>query len=87
MLEPTINTIIAQEFLDEIGEKHDVSMAVSLVEGSPSLQTACRPEGYDFRYEKDGNLNAVERVFREIKRRTICFSNCFSNTNAETADD
>jgi len=25
--------------------------------------------------------------FREIKRRTICFSNCFSNASAETVDD
>ncbi|TKX58289.1 IS6 family transposase, partial [Halorubrum sp. ASP1] len=24
--------------------------------------------------------------FRGIKRRTICFSNCFSNAEAETAD-
>jgi transposase-like protein len=38
-------------------------------------------------YEKHGNRNAVERVFRETKRRTVCFSNCFSNASAETADD
>ncbi|RDZ34352.1 IS6 family transposase, partial [Haloferax sp. Atlit-105R] len=25
--------------------------------------------------------------FREIKRRTSSFSNCFSNAEAETADD
>ncbi|PSP83316.1 IS6 family transposase, partial [Halobacteriales archaeon QS_6_64_34] len=31
--------------------------------------------------------NAVERVFREVKRRTSSFSNCFSNAEAETADD
>jgi hypothetical protein len=30
---------------------------------------------------------SVERVFREIKRRTICFSNCFSNAMVETADN
>ena len=85
--EPTTNTVIAQRFLAEIEKKHDVSEAVFLVDGSHSLQAACHRRGYDFRYEKHGNRNAVERVFREIKRRTICFSNCFSNASAETADD
>ena len=86
-LEPTRNTMIAQTFLAEIGEQHDVSEVVFLVDGAQSLQTACRQMGYDFRYEKHGNANAIERVFREIKRRTICFSTCFSNASAETADD
>ena len=86
-LEPTRNTMIAQQFLTEIGEKHDVSEAVFLIDGAQTLQAACRRASYDFRYEKHGNRNAVERVFREIKRRTICFSNCFSNASAETADD
>ncbi len=86
-LGPTTNTVIAQAFLAEIDEKHDVSEAVFLIDGAQSLQAACHRGGYDFRYEKHGNRNAVERVFREIKRRTICFSNCFSNASAETADD
>ena len=86
-LEPTTNTVLAQTFLAEIDEKHDVSEAVFLIDGSHSLQAACHRGGYDFRYEKHGNRNAVERVFREIKRRTLCFSNCFSNASAETADD
>src|SRR6056297_2092030 len=73
-LEPTTNSVIAQTFLAEIDEKHDVSEAVFLVDGSHSLQAACHRGGYDFRCEKHGNRNAVERVFREIKRRTICFS-------------
>ena len=86
-LEPTTNSVLAQTFFAELREKHDVSDAVFLVDGSHSLQAACQRHGYDFRYEKHGNRNAVERIFREIKRRTICFSNCFSNANAETADD
>ena len=86
-LEPTTNTVLAQTFLAKIDEKHDVSEAVFLIDGAQSLQAACHRGGYDFRYEKHGNRNAVERVFREIKRRTICFSNCFSNASAETADD
>ena len=85
-LEPTTK-VLAHPFLTELSEKHDVSDAVFLVDGSYSLQDACQRHGYNFRYEKHGNRNAIERVFRDIKRRTICFSNCFSNANAETADD
>jgi len=86
-LEPTTTKVLAHSFLTELSEKHDVSDAVFLVDGSHSLQDACQRHGLDFRYEKHGNRNAVERVFREIKRRTLCFSNCFSNAEAETADD
>ncbi|MDB9254098.1 IS6 family transposase [Halorubrum ezzemoulense] len=86
-LEPTTTKVLAHSFLAELSEKHDVSDAVFLVDGSHSLQDACQRHGFDFKYEKHGNRNAVERVFREIKRRTICFSNCFSNAEAETADD
>ncbi|MCD2200481.1 IS6 family transposase [Halobacterium sp. KA-4] len=86
-LETTTTKVLAHSFLAELSEKHDVEDAVFLVNGSHSLQDACHRHGYDFRYEKHGNRNAVERVFREIKRRTLCFSNCFSNAEAETADD
>ena len=86
-LRPTTTKVLAHSFLTELTEKHDVSDAVFLVDGSHSLQAACHRQGFDFRYEKHGNRNAVERVFREIKRRTVTFSNCFSNVEAETADD
>jgi transposase-like protein len=86
-LEPTTNSVLAQTFFAELCEKHDVDDAVILIDGSHSLKDACRRRGLDFRYEKHGNRNSVERVFREIKRRTTSFSNCFSNAKAETADD
>jgi putative transposase len=34
-----------------------------------------------------GNRNAIERMFRELKRRTSSFSNCFSHVNPETAEN
>ena len=86
-LRPTTTRVLAHSFLAELSKKHDVDDAVFLVDGSHSLQAACHRQGYDFRYEKHGNRNDVERVFGEIKRRTICFSNCFRNAEAETADD
>ncbi len=67
-LRPTTTTVLTHSLLTELSEKHDVNDAVFLVDGSKSLQAACQRHGFDFRYEKHGNRNAVERVFREIKR-------------------
>jgi putative transposase len=86
-LEPTRTNVIAQTFFAELREKHAVEEAVFLVDGSHSLQHACRRHGFEFRYEQHGKRNSVERVFREVKRRTSSFSNCFSNAQAETANE
>jgi len=86
-LEPTTNNALADQFFAELRDKHDLDDATVLVDGSASLQRACRKHDLDFRYERHGNRNSVERVFREIKRRTTSFSNCFSNANVETADE
>ncbi|OTF11718.1 IS6 family transposase [Halorubrum sp. SD612] len=86
-LEPTRNNAIADQFFADLREKHDVDDAIILVDGAAPLQRACRKHDLDFRYERHGNRNSVERVFREVKRRTICFSNCFSNAEAETANE
>jgi transposase-like protein len=86
-LKPTTTKVLAHSFVAELREKHAVDDAVFLVDDSTSLKSACNRHGLDFRYEKHGNRNAVERVFRDIKRRTSSFSNCFSHVDPETADD
>jgi len=86
-LEPTRTNALAELFFRELREKHDVDDAVFLVDGATPLQEACRRHGLDFRYERHGNRNSVERVFREVKRRTNSFSNCFRHADPETADD
>jgi transposase-like protein len=86
-LEPTRTNVIAHAFFRELREKHDVDDAVFLVDGAVPLKDACQRHGLDFRYERHGNRNSAERVFREVKRRTSSFSNCFSHANAETADE
>jgi transposase-like protein len=86
-LEPTRTNVLAHAFFTELREKHDVDDAVFVVDGATPLQDACNRHGLDFRYEKHGNRNSVERVFREVKRRTTAFSNCFSHAKAETADE
>ena len=86
-LEPTRTNVIADQFFAELCEKHDVDDAIFLVDGAVPLHRACERHGLDFRYERHGDRNSVERVFREVKRRTTSFSNCFSNAEAETADE
>jgi len=86
-LEPTRTNVLAHAFFAELREKHAVDDAVFLVDGADPLKDACQRHGLDFRYERHGNRNSVERVFREVKRRTSSFSNCFSNAERETADD
>ena len=86
-LEPTRTNVLAYSFFRELREKHAVDNAVFLIDGATPLKDACNRHGLRFQYEKHGNRNSVERVFRELKRRTSLFSNCFSNAEAETADD
>ncbi|WP_238705368.1 IS6 family transposase [Natrinema pallidum] len=82
----TTTTALTERFLQELTEKHDVEDAVFLVDGAQHLQTALRRHGLRFRYEKHGNRNAVERIFREIKRRTSSFPNRFGHANPSTAE-
>ena len=86
-LEPTTNKVIAHAFFAELREKHDVDDATFLIGGSHSIKDACRRHSLDFKYERQGNRNSVERVFRGIKRQTTSFSNCFSNAQVDTADE
>jgi len=86
-LEPTRTNVIANAFFRELREKHDVDDAVFLIDGAIPLKDACQRHALDFRYERHGNRNSAERVFREVKRRTSSFSNCFRHSSAETADE
>ncbi|MDF9747838.1 IS6 family transposase [Natrinema salsiterrestre] len=82
----TTTTALTERFLQELTEKDDLDNAVFLVDGAKHPQTAFRRSGLRFRYEKHGNRNAAERVFRETKRRTSSFSNCFSHAQPSTAE-
>jgi transposase-like protein len=86
-LETTRTNALAERFFGELRQKHDVDDAAFLVDDATPLKEACQRHGLDFRYERHGNPNSVERVFREIKRRTSSFSNCFSHADPETAAD
>jgi putative transposase len=83
---PTTTTSATQMFLAELREKHSVESAVFLVDGAQHLQTALSRAGLRFHPERHGNRNSIERIFRELKRRTSSFSNCFSHVFPETAE-
>jgi transposase-like protein len=86
-LSPTRNQAITETLLTELREKHLVDDAVFLVDSAPWLQAALHRHGLDYRYEKHGNRNSVERVFRKLTRRTNQFSNCFSHAEADTVEN
>ncbi|MBP1986020.1 IS6 family transposase [Halolamina salifodinae] len=73
-------------FLDELRDKQQVDDAEFLVDNAGSLKAALDRLGLRFRVEKHGNRNSIERVFREVKRRTSSFSNTFSNAAMATAE-
>ncbi|SDY75369.1 IS6 family transposase [Halopenitus persicus] len=83
---PTYTIPIGREFLAELAEKHDVEDALFLVDDANDLKGALRRENLRFHVEIHGFRNAVERVFREIQRRTSSFSNCFSHVDPPTAE-
>ena len=82
----TTTTALTQKFLRELRAKHDVSETVFLVDHAHHLAAALNRAGLRFQTLRHGNRNAVERVFREIKRRTSSFSNSFSHVDPETAE-
>ena len=82
----TTTTSLTEIFLRELRQKHNVETAVFLVDGAQHLQTALQRAGLRFQMRRHGNRNAIERIFRELKRRTSSFSNCFSHVEPETAE-
>ena len=83
---PTTNSGLTLVFLRELREKHDVDEATFLVDDADHLQAALSRLGLRFQIRRHGNRNSVERVFREVKRRTSSFSNTFSNVEPTTAE-
>ena len=78
---------ISSIFFSELREKYHVDDTVFLVDGAPWLHAACHRHGLRFQHVTHGNRNAVERVFREVERRTNQFSNTFSHVKPKTAEN
>jgi putative transposase len=80
------NLGLSEIFFGELREKHDVEDAVFLVDGAQWLQEALRRHGLRFQHVTHGNRNAIERLYKEIKRRTGQFANHFRNVDPKTAE-
>ena len=72
-------------FLRELREKHDIDKATFLIDDADHLQAALSRLGLRFQIRRHGNRNSIERIFRDIKRRTSSFSNTFSHVEPTTA--
>jgi len=79
-------TALTEISLRELRQKHGVDDALFPVDATPHLKSAVRRAGLRFQVDRHGNRNSVERVFREVKRRTSSFSNCFSHAQPTTAE-
>jgi putative transposase len=83
---PTRTIVLTKQFLEELREKHRVETAVFLVDGAPWLKAALFELGLRFQHVTHGNRNAVERLFKELKRRTEQFANHFRHATADSAE-
>ena len=66
----TRTTQLTVLFLRELRQIVPVTQATILVDDARRLKAALSRLGLQFQMRRHGNRNAVERVFREIKRRT-----------------
>ena len=82
----TRTTQLTLLFLRELQHTQQVEQATFLIDGATHLASALDRLGLDFRYEKRGNRNSVERIFGEVKRRTSSFSNTLSNVSLSSAE-
>lgn len=82
----TTTTALTEWLRRELTQKHNVEDSVFLVDYANYLKAALRRVGLRFQSLNYGNRNSVERVFREVKRRTSSFSNSFSHVDLSTAE-
>jgi len=82
----TRTTQLTIESLRELARTHDLDQATFLVNDAAHLKGALTRVGLRFQVTRHGNRNAVERIFREVKRRTSSFANTFSNAATATAE-
>ena len=78
--------MLTKQFLVELREKHHIENSVFLVDGAPWLKAALFEFGLRFRHVTHGNRNAIERLFKELKRRTKQFANHFGHATPDSAE-
>ncbi len=82
----TTTTALTEIFLREFRAKHDVDDALFLVDATPHLKSTLHRVGLRFQLDRHGNRNSLKCVFREGRRRTSSFLNCFNQLQPATAE-
>ena len=82
----TRTTQLTVAFLRELRRKHDLDQTTVLVDDAHHLKATLDRLGLRFQVVRHGNRNSIERVFREVKRRTLSFANTFSNAPTTTVE-
>jgi len=83
---PTTTKQTTRWFLDELHRRYQLDDVLFLVDDADYLGPVLAEDGYRFQVISHGNRNAIERVFREVERRTSSFANSFSHVTLETAE-
>lgn len=65
--------MIADQFVAESRDKHDIDDAIFLVNGAVPLHQAYEKHDLDFRYERHEIQDSVKSVFCKTKHKNICF--------------
>ena len=83
---PARKTQLTVLFLQELQQIASVAHAAILVDNAHHLKPGLSRLGLRFQMCRHGNRSAVERVFKEVKRRTSSLSNTFSHAQPTTAE-
>nr|WP_256417561.1 hypothetical protein [Halorubrum laminariae] len=83
---PVQNQQFTLVFLRVLREKRHVEDTLFLVDAGGHLTVSLSRTSLRFQITRHGMRNAVERVFREVKRRTSLFSNTLNNTEPTAAE-
>ena len=73
-------------FLADLHRRYQLDGVTFLVDDADYLVEVLRDGGYDFQVMRHGPRTAIERVFREVQRRTSSFANSFSHVAPTTAE-
>ena len=83
---PTTTKQTTRWFLDELHRRYQLDDVLFLVDDADYPGPVLAEDGYQFQVISHGNRNVIERVFREIERRTSSFANSFNHVTLETAE-
>ena len=83
---PTVTKQTTRWFLTELHRRYRFDNVEFLVDDADYLVNVLDEDGSRFQMLPHGNLNAIERIFWEIERRTSSFATSFNHVEPQTAE-